>query len=1497
MKLSAFLSFVCITFFMSLQGHCQQSTAMPSLATQLSQSAAAAEASLFEEKIWAYLEFAQVPSQDQKTQLNQAGVKLYQYRPDLRWLASFPPNIAPELLETCGVSRIRLGNEFNKVDQRLSQNRIPNYALSGSGVRATIVVAATGNYNTMLSHLESLGLSVQVGFAPLGFIAAKGSPTALLSAAQLPFVIYVELPEPPAELELEDEMTTTRGAYINGYYNLDGVNGDGITIAVNEGGRVDSIYNPDFRNRLDRSFESGNTSNHKTGVSLRMASAGNINPILRGQAWGADVLSGGINFTNAAAANVTIVSNSFGFGCISAGSTYNTGAATNDFLVRTNSRFMVTYSCGNIGASACSTYGAGSGWGNITGLTKSGKNIFAVGSMNTNDELTGFSSRGPAMDGRILPDITATGPGGTSHATPNLAGVNAMLTQAYRNVNGNQWPNSGLIKGIILNTADDIENEGPDYKSGFGRINARRAKEAIDNGQFFTNSVTNAGISTNTITVPANVKRLKITLYWNDREATPGITGKTLINDLDLRVQNPAMAWIQPWVLNPFPDPDSLNALAVRATDTLNNVEMVTIDNPAAGTYTAEVNGTLLPFGPQDYFIIYSFVYDSITVIYPRGGEGLVAGETRRIRWDAWDAGNTFDLEFSSDSGATWQSIATGLASELRSYTWTIPNTLTGNGWVKVKAGSMEAVSQQRFTIAPPPANLNMVWRCADSALFAWDTVSGASNYRVYRLGTKYMDTASSTANPYVMLHNLSATDSEWMSVQSVLPDGGSSRRAIAIEVPPGDFNCIGVDLALAQIESPQAGHYPDCFFSSPLGLTVILKNTGTTALTTLPIAYTLNGGAVQHDTLFQSLLSSVEATFSLPAALTLQIGSNTLKVWANHPGDGNAANDTLEIEITGYSGTSATLPYVQNFDSFTNCATTWGCASVTCNLTQGWYNLPNQMAGDSIDWRTHDGATGSGGTGPSGDHTSGSGKYLYLEGSGNGGGGCQNKEAQLHSPCFDLSGTNNPVLSYWYHANGGAIGELYVDVLADGEWHLDVAPPIIGQQGNQWLQQQANLSAYSGKKVVVRFRGRTGGGWQSDLALDDINLSSLPLAAFETVADTFCLGQPVALQNLSTYANAYNWSIQPGTFTYVSGSNTAQNPSILPSDTGWYDVQLIASNGSESDTLLAPDFFYVGGFTPTLVSNSPGDVFCAQSIATFTSGGGNANFHFYKNDTLEQSGAGNTWSTAMLNDGDTVVVEAVITAQCSFSSAPIVVSVQPSLEDTKLFSDDSDSTICEGDTVRFNAQPGLTNYVFYVNGSSQQVGPDSIWTTDQLQDGDFVEVEVLDSLGCGGFSNIITWTVLPAPPAPNILQLGGYDLQISTLADRYIWFLNGTLLTDSTQLIMGPGNGNYTAQIVVNGCISEPSQAVVIFLNVNEDLLKAGLRLFPNPTRENVNLLVEDTGYNRVQILDETGRLVLNQSIIVGNNSIQLDQLASGLYLVQISGEAGIQELKLVVE
>ena len=94
--------------------------------------------------------------------------------------------------------------------------------------------------------------------------------------------------------------------------------------------------------------------------------------------------------------------------------------------------------------------------------------LLAVGNLDYAASLASSSSRGPAADGRIKPDICAQGTNvystypnytynsitGTSMSCPGISGVLAQLYQAYKENNNNTNPSSGLMKCILLNSAD-----------------------------------------------------------------------------------------------------------------------------------------------------------------------------------------------------------------------------------------------------------------------------------------------------------------------------------------------------------------------------------------------------------------------------------------------------------------------------------------------------------------------------------------------------------------------------------------------------------------------------------------------------------------------------------------------------------------------------------------------------------------------------------------------------------------------------------------------------------------------------------------------------------------------------------------------------------------------------------------------------------------------------------------------------------------------------------
>ncbi|MDX2044160.1 MAG: S8 family serine peptidase, partial [Acidobacteriota bacterium] len=261
-----------------------------------------------------------------------------------------------------------------------------------------------------------------------------------------------------------------------------------------------------------------------------------------------------------------ISNNSWGAGLN--GNSYDSFAAQYDGFVRDSSSaatidpLLIIFSAGNQGTS---------------GLTrpKVAKNVIATAnsenlrpeltsSANNLDDLASSSSRGPAADGRIKPDITAPGTGisggrsgtdslfgnidthhrwstGTSHAAPQIAGAAALFTQFWKNGSGGVNPSPALVKAAILNGGQEMGGTGvtatiPNGAEGWGRLNL---KNVLNTGVATKYINQTAGLTTNgqefvyNGTIATNSRHFRATLVWTD---PPGVSNPALVNNLDLEV-------------------------------------------------------------------------------------------------------------------------------------------------------------------------------------------------------------------------------------------------------------------------------------------------------------------------------------------------------------------------------------------------------------------------------------------------------------------------------------------------------------------------------------------------------------------------------------------------------------------------------------------------------------------------------------------------------------------------------------------------------------------------------------------------------------------------------------------------------------------------------------------------------------------------------------------------------------------------------------------------
>jgi len=257
------------------------------------------------------------------------------------------------------------------------------------------------------------------------------------------------------------------------------------------------------------------------------------------------------------------------------------------------------------------------------GLTASSKNIITVGATDSARNVVSFSSRGPTLDGRVKPEITAKGfntlstvpnnqyakESGTSMASPVVTGVAALLTQQWRHTfNTSAAPNPAQLKALLIAGAVDEGNPGPDYTNGFGAVDAKNSVDIVladgGTGKRIVTSTLAQGSQLDVPLTLASAGDLRAVIVWTDSEALSlgdDLGGPTLVNDLDLSVSGPTGAQTLPYVLdknNPFNN-------ATRGVNKVDNVEEVEIKGAAAGTYHVIVNGTrVIANSPQQFVLV-----------------------------------------------------------------------------------------------------------------------------------------------------------------------------------------------------------------------------------------------------------------------------------------------------------------------------------------------------------------------------------------------------------------------------------------------------------------------------------------------------------------------------------------------------------------------------------------------------------------------------------------------------------------------------------------------------------------------------------------------------------------------------------------------------------------------------------------------------------------------------------------------------------------------------
>jgi hypothetical protein len=224
---------------------------------------------------------------------------------------------------------------------------------------------------------------------------------------------------------------------------------------------------------------------------------------------------------------------------------YDSTAKAWDALLKTTPNYLPFVAVGNEQQSNGNS--SANGFDIITGSSAS-KNVMTVGAINLDNTMSSYSNWGPTDDGRVKPDIVTLGTAinvplynnntgytgvdvsssGTSYAAPAAAAAGLLLQQYYHSI-FNSYMTAASLKALMLHTANDAGNPGPDAKFGWGILNVERAAQTIfqmQNGgsaklkEFTTNPTNNSSSEVNLSGLKSGGGALKASIAWTDDDGT-----------------------------------------------------------------------------------------------------------------------------------------------------------------------------------------------------------------------------------------------------------------------------------------------------------------------------------------------------------------------------------------------------------------------------------------------------------------------------------------------------------------------------------------------------------------------------------------------------------------------------------------------------------------------------------------------------------------------------------------------------------------------------------------------------------------------------------------------------------------------------------------------------------------------------------------------------------------------------------------------------------------
>jgi hypothetical protein len=401
-------------------------------------------------------------------------------------------------------------------------------------------------------------------------------------------------------------------------------------------------------------------------------------------------------------------------------------------------------------------------------------------------------------------------------------------------------------------------------------------------------------------------------------------------------------------------------------------------------------------------------------------------------------------------------------------------------------------------------------------------------------------------------------------------------------------------------------------------------------------------------------------------------------------------------------------------------------------------------------------------------------------------------------------------------------------------------------------------------------------------------NVGTIPIASFE-VEEFGC--NATSVDYTGTAYEYLEWDVtNDGYFEHQQDSF-----GFLPTQTELYTivVRAFGSAGADIDTQIVyiyarPTTIYplqstTGGIVPSGV--------CQGSTVTFTAVPGMASYLWSNGDTTQST-------TYVADSSFFMTLTCIDTTGYVWQRCPnptVFYNIVEAPSVPVIYSVTGDS-LCFSDTLAFTVDLQPNEHIVYwsVNGFFAFNPADTFYIYNPFTANNLASVVVSNSNFCNVSSNPTIFYTDPVIQQPYIPTIFDYTLYATGGSEwNHKFYFNGVEIpgtTPSSLYITIPGCYSVKSWKLFEDCATLSDTVCLVLVGNEEQKLKNTFSIYPSPTANNVDVLLNNSGINneptKIEVVDMLGKILSWQMLSQQEKKVTIDlsNFADGIYFIKVN-------------